>query len=64
MANLIKLQGDRAELPARSFVYSLTPPIPKLQAGLEAFEALRRGHAAHCLAPREREERRNQAQSA
>lgn len=56
MANLIKLKDDRVELPARSFVYSITPPISKLQAGLEAFEALRIGHAAHRLPLEAREE--------
>ena len=40
MANHVKLFADRVEFPTRQVQYSITPPISKLQEGLEAFRAL------------------------
>ena len=40
MANLIKIFADRVELPFQQLQYSITPPVLKLQEGLEAYRAL------------------------
>ena len=56
MANLVRLYGDRVELPYQAHQYSLTPAASKLQAGLEAFEALQRDGTLHGLPLAERQQ--------
>ena len=56
MANLVRLYGDQVELPFQAHQYSLTPPVAKLQAGLEAFEALKRDATLHGLPLGERQQ--------
>jgi hypothetical protein len=56
MANLVRLYGDRVELPFQALQYSLTPAASKLQAGLEAFEALQKDGTLHALPLSERQE--------
>ncbi len=41
MANLVRLDGDRVELPHLSLSYSITPPHANLQEGLAACQSLR-----------------------
>ncbi len=56
MANLVKLYGNRIELPYQSLQYSFTPPAQKLQAGLEAYQALLRDAALQRVPAAEREQ--------
>jgi len=55
MANLVRLYGDQVELPFQARQYSITPPVGKLQAGLGAFEALKRDATLHGLPLAERQ---------
>ncbi|MBI3992551.1 MAG: hypothetical protein HY342_04705, partial [Candidatus Lambdaproteobacteria bacterium] len=41
MANLVRLAADRVEFPFLSLSHPLTPPLAKLQAGLEAYRTIR-----------------------
>jgi tetratricopeptide (TPR) repeat protein len=56
MANLVRLYGDRVELPFQAHQYSLTPAASKLQAGLEAFQALKLDGTLHGLPLAERQQ--------
>ena len=41
MANLVTVDGGRVAFPLLSLQYSITPPISKLQEGLEAYQRLK-----------------------
>ena len=41
MANLVTVDGGRVAFPLLSLQYSITPPISKLQEGLEAYQGLK-----------------------
>jgi len=56
MANLVRLYGDRVELPFQSYQYSLTPAASKLQGALEAYEALQLDGSLHGLPLSERQQ--------
>ena len=42
MANLVRIDADRVELPFLHLSHSITPPPVDLQAGLDAFHTIRR----------------------
>ena len=56
MVNLVKLYGNKVELPYHRLAYPITPPPPKIQAGLESYDALRLDLALQSLPTSQRKQ--------